>query len=66
MNAITQIITQELGGSAARTIAQRFGISETAANSAIQIAVRVQCGRLITYLSSSTSKERLRSTGPPI
>lgn len=39
MNAITQIITQQLGGSAARTIAQRFGISETTANTAIQIAV---------------------------
>ena len=39
MNAITQIITQQLGGSAARTIAQRFGISETTANTAIQMAV---------------------------
>jgi len=39
MNAITQIITQQLGGGAARAIAQRFGISETAANTAIQIGV---------------------------
>jgi len=39
MNAITQIITQQLGGSAARTIAQRFGISETTTNTAIQMAV---------------------------
>ena len=39
MNAITQIITQQLGGNAARTIAQRFGISETMANTAIQMAV---------------------------
>lgn len=39
MNAITQIITQQLGGSAARTIAQRFGISETTANTAVQIGV---------------------------
>mgnify|MGYP003293410408 CR=1 FL=1 len=39
MNAITQIVTQQLGGSAARTIAQRFGISETTANTAIQMAV---------------------------
>ena len=39
MNAITQMITQQLGGSAARTIAQRFGISETTANTAIQIGV---------------------------
>ena len=39
MNAITQIITQQLGGSAARTIAQKFGISESTANTAIQMAV---------------------------
>ena len=39
MNAITQIITQQLGGNAARTIAQRFGISETTANTAIQMGV---------------------------
>ena len=39
MNAITQIITQQLGGNASRTIAQRFGISETTANTAIQMAV---------------------------
>jgi hypothetical protein len=37
MNAITQIITQQLGGSAARTIAQRLGVSETTANTAMQI-----------------------------
>jgi hypothetical protein len=39
MNAITQIITQQLGGGAARTIAQRFGISESTANTAIQMGV---------------------------
>ncbi len=39
MNAITQIITQQLSGSASRTIAQRFGISEATANTAIQMAV---------------------------
>ena len=39
MNAITQIVTQQLGGSAARTIAQRFGISESTANTAIQMGV---------------------------
>src|SRR5262245_30946918 len=39
MNAITQIITQQLGGSAAHTIAQRFGISESMANTAIQMGV---------------------------
>lgn len=39
MNAITQIITQQLSGNASSTIAQRFGISESTANTAIQMAV---------------------------
>ena len=39
MNALTQIITQQLSGDASRTIAQRFGISETTANRAVQIGV---------------------------
>jgi len=39
MNAITQLVTQQLSGGAARTIAQRFGISESTANTAIQMAV---------------------------
>ena len=39
MNAITQLITQQLGGSAVSTLAQRFGISESKANAAVQIAV---------------------------
>lgn len=39
MNALTQIITQQLAGGASRTIAQRFGISETTANTAVQVAV---------------------------
>ncbi|HEX6044161.1 MAG TPA: DUF937 domain-containing protein [Pyrinomonadaceae bacterium] len=52
MNAITQMITQQLGGSAARTIAQRFGISETTANTAIQIAVPL----LVTALARKASQ----------
>ena len=39
MNAITQMITQQLGGRAVSAIAQRFGISESKANTAVQIAV---------------------------
>jgi hypothetical protein len=39
MNGITDMITQQLGGSAVRTIAQRFGIDETTANTAVQIGV---------------------------
>ena len=52
MNAITQIITQQLGGSAARTIAQRFGISETAANTAIQMGVPL----ILTALARNASQ----------
>ena len=52
MNAITQIITQQLGGGAARMIAQRFGISETTANTAIQMAVPL----LVTALARNASQ----------
>lgn len=52
MNAITQIITQQLGGSASRTIAQRFGISETTANTAIQMAVPL----ILTALARKASQ----------
>ena len=52
MNAITEIVTQQLGGSAARTIAQRFGISETTANTAIQMAVPL----LLTALARNASQ----------
>ncbi|HEV7397534.1 MAG TPA: DUF937 domain-containing protein [Pyrinomonadaceae bacterium] len=39
MNLIAQMITQKLAGAASQQIAQRLGISEGAANSAVQIAV---------------------------
>jgi hypothetical protein len=39
MNAITQMLTQQLAGSATSTIAQRFGLSEQTANTAVQLAV---------------------------
>jgi hypothetical protein len=39
MNAITQVITQRLSGSAVTIIAQRLGISETTAATAVQIGV---------------------------
>jgi hypothetical protein len=32
MNAITQVITQQLARGAVSTIAQRFGVTETTAN----------------------------------
>ena len=51
MNAITQMITQQLV-EAARTIAQRFGISETTANTAIQMAVPL----IVTALARNASQ----------
>jgi hypothetical protein len=39
MNAITQMITQRLGGAAVSMIAQRLGVSESTANTAVQVAV---------------------------
>jgi len=59
MNAITQIITQQLGGSAARTIAQRFGISETTANTAIQMAVPLIVSALARNASQPQEAENL-------
>jgi hypothetical protein len=59
VNAITQIITQQLGGSAARAIAQRFGISETTANTAIQIAVPLIVAALARNASQPQEAENL-------
>lgn len=39
MNAITQIVTQQLAGGASRAIAQRLGVSEATANTAVQMGV---------------------------
>jgi hypothetical protein len=39
MNAITQIINQQLGRGALSSIAQRLGVSEATANTAVQLAV---------------------------
>lgn len=52
MNAITQMITQQLSGSAVQTIAQRFGISESKANAAVQIAVPL----ILTALARNASQ----------
>jgi hypothetical protein len=52
MNAITQMIMQQLGGSASQKIAQRFGISESTANTAIQMAVPL----LVTTLARNASQ----------
>jgi len=52
MNAITQMITQHLSGGAVRTIAQRFGVSESQANAAVQIAVPL----ILTALARNASQ----------
>jgi hypothetical protein len=52
MNAITEIITRQLTGGAVSTIAQRFGISETAANTAVQIGVPL----ILTALARNASQ----------
>ena len=59
MNAITQIITQQLGGTAARTIAQRFGISETTANTAVQIGIPLILAALARNASQPREAESL-------
>ena len=59
MNAITQIITQQLSGSAARTIAQRFGISEATANTAIQMAVPLILAAMARNASQPQEAESL-------
>ncbi|HET6854344.1 MAG TPA: DUF937 domain-containing protein [Pyrinomonadaceae bacterium] len=51
MNAITQIIMQQLAGGASRTIAQRLGVSEATANNAVQVAVPL----LLTALARNAS-----------
>ena len=52
MNAISQIITQQLSGSASRQIADRLGISEATANTAVQFAVPL----ILTALARNASK----------
>jgi hypothetical protein len=59
VNAITQIITQQLSGSASRTIAQRFGISETTANTAVQMAVPLILAALARNASQPQGAESL-------
>ena len=59
MNAITQIITQQLSGSAASRIAQRFGISETTANTAVQIGVPLILAAMARNASQPQEAENL-------
>jgi hypothetical protein len=59
MNALTQVITQQLAGGATRTIAQRLGISETTANTAVQIAVPLILAALARNASQPQGAESL-------
>ena len=59
MNAITQMITQQLGGSAVSAIANRFGISETKANMAVQIGVPLIMAALARNASQPQGAESL-------
>lgn len=59
MNAITQLITQQLGGTAARTIAQRFGISEATANTAVQIGIPLILAALARNASQPQEAQNL-------
>jgi hypothetical protein len=59
MNAITDIITQKLGGGAARMIAQRLGISEATANTAVQIGVPLILAALARKASQPQEAESL-------
>ena len=59
MNAITQVITQQLTGGAVPTIAQRLGISETTANTGVQIAVPLILSALARNASQPQGAESL-------
>ncbi len=61
MNAITQIITQQLAGGAVSKIAQRFGISEAKANTAVQIAVPLLIAALARNASQPQGAESLHN-----
>lgn len=59
MNALTQIITQRLTGGAVSVIAQRLGVSEATANSAVQIAIPLILAALARNASRPDGAESL-------
>lgn len=59
MNAITQMITQQVAGFAARAIAQRLGISEATAQRAVQIAVPLIVAALARNAARPEGAEQL-------
>ena len=59
MNAITQMITQQLGGAASKQIAARLGVSESTANMAIQVAVPLVVAALARNASKPEGSQQL-------
>ena len=59
MNFITQAITQQLAGGASRAIAQRLGISEATANTAVHVAVPLILAALARNASQPQRAESL-------
>ena len=52
MNAITDLITQKLSGGAVSAIAQKLGVSESTANTAVQLAIPL----IVSALARNASK----------
>ena len=59
MNAITQMITQQIAGFAARAVAQRLGISEETAQRAVQVAVPLIVAALARNAARPEGAEQL-------
>jgi len=59
MNAITQMITQQLAGPAISKVAQRMGVSEATANTAVQLAVPLILAALARNAQQPTAAEDL-------
>lgn len=59
MNAITQMVTQQLAGPAISKVAQRMGVSEATANSAVQLAVPLIVAALARNASQPAAAQDL-------
>ncbi|MGH9927888.1 MAG: DUF937 domain-containing protein [Pyrinomonadaceae bacterium] len=59
MNAITQMITQRITGSVANQVAARLGVSESTANTAIQMAIPLMVSALARNASQPDGAQAL-------
>ena len=59
MNAITQMVTQQLAGPAISKVAQRMGVSEATANTAVQLAVPLIVAALARNAAQPTAAQDL-------